>query len=486
MKLANTTNCYTDIVNKGNYIAGKWYYKGSGEHLTVLDKYTGDVMAKLPLATQTQAEEAIQASKTGFEAYKKWSAGKRSNALFKLRDALKEHQEGLAQLIVDESGKPLDYAQGEISRCITTVEIAAMEALRLTGETVPIDFDAGQGKTAFTKPFPIGPILCITPFNFPLNLVLHKVAPALAVGCSVIIKPAPQTPLSTLALCSLVEKLNLPQGTFNVVNCDIPVAEKMVRDDRLPKLSFTGSEKVGWYLKGIAGRKKVTLELGGNAPAIIDESADIEDALKKLIVGTYIYAGQVCISTQRILVHEKIYDDFSKRLIDAIDQINVGNPSEHGTLAGPVIDKGNLNRINDWVNEAVEQGAEVLAGGRVTSETHNIYAPTLLGNTNTNMKVNCAEVFGPVAIIESFKDFDEAIALANDSDYGLQAGVFTNSFENFKKAHEELEVGGVIINNVPGFRIDSMPYGGIKGSGFGREGIKYAMKEMTEERLLVY
>lgn len=486
MELASTTNCYTDLVNKGNYIAGKWYYEGTGDHLSVVDKYTGEEMAKLPLATEAQAEEAIQASERGFEAYKKWSAGDRSGILFKLRDAIKEHQEELARLIVDESGKPLDYAQGEISRCITTVEIAAMEALRFTGETIPIDFGAGEGKTAFTKPFPIGPILCITPFNFPLNLVLHKVAPALAVGCSVLIKPAPQTPLSTLALCSLIEKLNLPEGTFNVVNCDIPVAEKMVRDDRLPKLSFTGSEKVGWYLKSIAGRKKVTLELGGNAPAIIDESADIEDALKKLIVGTYIYAGQVCISTQRILVHEKIYEDFSKRLIDAIDQINVGNPIEHGTLVGPVIDRGNLNRINDWVNEAVGQGAEVLAGGSITSEAHNIYAPTLLSNTNTNMKVNCAEVFGPVAVIETFKDFDQAIALANDSDYGLQAGVFTNSLENFKIAHERLEVGGVIINNVPGFRIDSMPYGGIKGSGFGREGIKYAMAEMVEERLLVY
>ena len=486
MELANTTNCYTDLLNKGNYIDGKWHYEGTGDHLTVMDKYTGDEMAKLPLITDAQAEEAIQASVRGFETYKKWSAGQRSDVLFKLRAAIREHQDELAQLIVDESGKPLDYAHSEISRCITTVEIAAMEALQFTGETVPIDFGAGQGKTAFTKPFPIGPILCITPFNFPLNLVLHKVAPALAVGCSVIIKPAPQTPLSTLALCSLIEKLNLPEGTFNVVNCDIPVAEKMVRDDRLPKLSFTGSEKVGWYLKSIAGRKKVTLELGGNAPAIIDESADIEDALKKLVVGTYIYAGQVCISTQRILVHEKIYEDFSRRLIDAIDQINVGNPSEHGTLVGPVIDRGNLNRINDWVNEAVQQGAEVLTGGSITSEEHNIYAPTLLGNTNTNMKVNCAEVFGPVAIMESFKDFDEALVLANNSDYGLQAGVFTNSFENFKKAHEELEVGGVIINNVPGFRIDSMPYGGIKGSGFGREGIKYAMKEMTEERLLVY
>ena len=364
--------------------------------------------------------------------------------------------------------------------------MAAAEALTFKGEIIPIDFAAGTGKTAFTKPFPIGVVACVTPFNFPLNLVLHKVAPALAVGCSVVIKPAPQTPLSTIALTSLIETLNLPKGVFNVVNCDIPVAEKMVRDSRVAKLSFTGSEKVGWYLKSIVGRKRVTLELGGNAAVIIDESASLETAAKTTAIGAYLYAGQICISTQRIFVHQNVYKIFTDLLINEIENLKVGDPNDQETLVGPVIDNGHLNRVNDWVNEAVANGATVLTGGEIISEAHNIYAPTLLSNTNTTMKVNCAEVFGPIAIIDSFNDFDEAIALTNDSDYGLQVGVYTDSFVNVKKAHEELEVGGIIVNNIPGFRIDNMPYGGVKGSGFGREGIKYAMQEMTEERLIVY
>jgi len=316
--------------------------------------------------------------------------------------------------------------------------------------------------------------------------VLHKVAPALATGCSVIVKPAPQTPLSTIALATLIEKLNLPKGVFNVVNSDIPVAEKMIRDPRIAKLSFTGSEKVGWYLKSIVGRKRVTLELGGNAAVIIDESANLIEASKTTAIGAYLYAGQICISTQRIFVHNKVYDAFAKLLINDIEKLKVGDPNAVDVLVGPVIDHGHLVRIKDWVNEAVSKGAKILTGGTIISEKHNIYAPTLLSNTNTNMKVNCVEVFGPIAIIQKFSDFDEAITLTNDSDYGLQAGVYTNNFENVRKAHEELEVGGVMINNNPGFRIDNMPYGGVKNSGFGREGIKYAMEEMSEQRLIVY
>ena len=477
---------YLNLIKKGNYIANEWQYNGNGASLTVLDKYTSEEISVLPLATESQMEDAIVASIDGFNVFKKWSAGQRSDILTQLRNLIEEHKDELAQLIVDEAGKPLSYAQGEISRCIATVEIAAAEALVFKGEVIPMDFATGIGKTAFTKPFPIGVVACITPFNFPLNLVLHKVAPALATGCSVIIKPAPQTPLSTIALTSLIEKLELPKGVFNVLNCDIPVAEKMVRDHRIAKLSFTGSEKVGWYLKNIVGRKRVTLELGGNAAVIIDESANLEESAKKTAVGAYLYAGQICISTQRIFVHHKVYNQFQKLLIDAIEALKVGNPSDKDVLVGPVIDNGHLHRVDDWVNEAVSNGAAILTGGNIVNETQNIYAPTLLSNTNTTMKVNCAEVFGPIAIIEKFNDFDEAIALTNDSDYGLQAGVYTNSFENIKKSHEELEVGGVMINNIPGFRIDNMPYGGVKGSGFGREGIKYAMQEMTEERLIVY
>lgn len=477
---------YSNLLQSGNYIAGKWHYNGTGESLTVIDKYSSKQLAILPLATATQMEDAIVASVQGFNTYKIWSAGERSAILTKLRNLIETHKDALAQLIVDEAGKPLSYAQGEISRCIATVEIAAAEALTFKGEIIPMDFAAGTGKTAFTKPFPIGVVACITPFNFPLNLVLHKVAPALATGCSVIIKPAPQTPLSTIALTALIEQLHLPEGVFNVLNCDIPIAEKMVRDSRISKLSFTGSENVGWYLKNIVGRKKVTLELGGNAAVIIDESANLEEAARTTALGAYLYAGQICISTQRIFVHQTIYQVFINLLIKEIEDLKVGDPNDKDTLVGPVIDNGHLNRINDWVNDAVADGAKILTGGKIISRTHNIYAPTLLSHTNTSMKVNCAEAFGPIAIIDSFDDFKEAIALTNDSDYGLQVGVFTDSFVNVKKAHESLEVGGIIINNVPGFRIDNMPYGGVKGSGFGREGIKYAMEEMTEQRLIVY
>lgn len=477
---------YTRLINEGNYIANEWVYEGKGDFLEVLDKYHGNTLANIPLATEAQMEKAIKASIAGFHQYRKWSAGDRSAKLTQLKNLIEAHKEELTQLIVDEAGKPLSYAQGEVSRCIATVEIAAIEALVSKGEIVPIDFAAGTGKTAFTKPYPIGVIACITPFNFPLNLVLHKVAPALAAGCSVIVKPAPQTPLSTLVLTNLIEKLDLPKGVFNVVNCDIPVAEKMVRDDRIAKLSFTGSETVGWYLKSIIGKKKITLELGGNAAVVIDESADLKEAAKKTAVGAYLYAGQICISTQRIFVHKNVYNEFSTLLLKAIESLKIGDPSDEEVSIGPVIDHGHLLRIRDWVEEALEGGAKLLTGGKILSEQHHLFEPTLLSNTDTSMKVNCAEVFGPVAVIQEFEDFDEAITLVNDSDYGLQAGVFTNSFRNVKKAHEELEVGGVIINNIPGFRIDNMPYGGIKNSGFGREGLKYAMQEMTEERLLIY
>ncbi len=351
---------------------------------------------------------------------------------------------------------------------------------------MPIDYGAGEGKTAFTKRFPIGVIACITPFNFPLNLVLHKVAPALAVGCSVIVKPAPQAPLSTLALAGLIEKAGYPAGVFNAVVCGIPAAEKLVTDSRVAMLSFTGSEKVGWYLKQIAGQKKVVLELGGNAAVVVDKTADLATAARAVAKGAYLYAGQVCISTQRIFVVADVYQEFSKLLLAEIHQIPTGDPHDTAVISGPLIDNQHLQRIHSWINEAVAGGANLLAGGKILDERRNLYEPTLLTNTTDKMKVNSEEAFGPVAVIESVPDFGQALQAVNASRYGLQAGVFTNTFAHVKQAHEELEVGGIIINNVPGFRVDSMPYGGIKNSGFGREGIKYTMEEMTEPRLMVY
>ncbi|MEZ4754415.1 MAG: aldehyde dehydrogenase family protein [Bdellovibrionota bacterium] len=444
------------------------------------------MLAKLPLATEQQLEIAINAALSGFKTLSNWSAGKRSSNLHALAALIRRDQDSLAELIVHEAGKPISYAKNEIARCITTVETAASETLRFGGEIVPIDFAAGEGKSAFTKRFPIGPIACITPFNFPLNLVLHKVAPALAVGCTVIIKPAPQAPLSALALASLISELDYPKGAVNVLACDIPTAEKLVTNPSIAMLSFTGSEKVGWHLKNKVGRKKVTLELGGNAAVIIDESAELNKAAKAVAAGAYIYSGQICISTQRIFVVEKVYEQFLTLLLTEIQELKSGDPSDPKVLVGPIIDVTHLNRIETWVKDAISAGAKVLIGGEILSKEHNIFEPTLLTDTTADMKVASEEVFGPVAVIEKVRDFNEAIDRTNDSDFGLQAGVFTNSFEHVKAAHDKLEVGGIMINNIPGFRVDSMPYGGVKGSGYGREGIKYAMEEMTEPRLLVY
>lgn len=469
-----------------NFVNNTWLSEGSGENLSVLDKYTGEEIGKIPHATEAQMEDAIVSANEAFEITKKWSAGKKADMMKLLYAKLEEHKERFVDIIINEGGKPRSYATNEIDRCLTTLRLAYEEATRYGGEIVPMDFDAGAGKTAYTKRFPIGVIACITPFNFPLNLVMHKLAPALAVGCTVVIKPAPQAPMSCLAFAELMQEVGYPAGVINVLVCDIPVAEKLVRDNRVAKLSFTGSDKVGWYLKSICGKKKVTLELGGNASVIVDEGVEVESITDLVAKGAFLYAGQICISTQRIFVHASVYDRFEKALIKSINNLKVGNPQEADILVGPVIDSGHLKRIAAWVEEAKAAGANILTGGKITSEAHNIYAPTLIGNADAKMKVSCEEVFGPVATIEKFETFDEAIAMNNDSKFGLQAGVFTNRLDHFKMAFEELEVGGVMMNNIPGFRIDNMPYGGVKDSGLGKEGLTYAMDEMTEGKLLVY
>ncbi|PCI28146.1 MAG: aldehyde dehydrogenase [SAR324 cluster bacterium] len=477
---------FQQILKKGNFINGQWQPQGTGETLTVVNKYDQSVMAELPLASEEQMEEAIQSAETAFGIMKRWSAEKRAELLFRLQEELEKVQEPLAELIVAEAGKPIGYARSEAQRCVTTIALAATEATRLAGEHVPMDHDAGLGKTAFTKRFPIGPIACISPFNFPLNLALHKVAPALAIGCSVVLKPAPQAPLSCLLLAALAEKVGYPAGAVNVLVTDIPVAEKMVRDERMKMLSFTGSPQVGWYLKSICGQKKVALELGGNAAVIVDETADLKVAAKTIAVGAYLYAGQICISTQRIYVMDSVFDVFQQLLLKEMEAIQTGDPAKAENMVGPIIDKTHLQRIDSWVQEALQQGAELLSGGKILSEKNNLYAPTLLTNTQPNMKVVQEEVFGPVAILEKINTFQEGIDQINDSIFGLQAGVFTNQLSQMKVAHEQLEVAGVMINNVPGFRVDSMPYGGVKASGLGREGARYVMEEMTEPRLLVY
>lgn len=474
------------MYRKANFVANKWLENGSNDFLTVNDKYSGKEIGNIPQASTQQMEEAIVAAIEAFEITRKWTAGKRSEMLKRLHNKLEEQSEKFIQLVIDEGGKPRSYAEAEISRCLTTLQYGSEEARRVSGEVVPIDFNNGEGKTAFTKRFPIGVVACITPFNFPLNLVMHKVAPALATGCTVVIKPAPQAPISCLAFAELLQDVGYPAGVINVLCCDIPVAEKLVKDNRVAKLSFTGSDKVGWYLKSICGKKKVTLELGGNAAVLVDEDAKVDEIVDLIAIGTYLYAGQICISTQRIFVHEKIYHDFESKFVKAIQKLKVGDPNDKDVRVGPVIDAGHLDRISSWVQEAKEAGAKVLYGGNIASKEHNLFQPTLLTNTSTSMKVCSEEVFGPVAILEKVKSFDDGIAAVNDSKYGLQVGVFTNRVDHFKKSFEELEVGGVMMNNIPGFRIDNMPYGGVKDSGLGREGLRYSMDEMTEPRLMVY
>lgn len=471
---------------QANYINGTWHKEGDGKFTTVLDKYHGTELAKLPLATAAQVEEAVAAAFASRPALRHLSAGERSEKLEALARLMEARKEELAKLIVQEAGKPIGYARDEIARSLTTVRTAAAEALRFAGEMTPIDFGKGTGKTAFTKRIPAGVVLAVTPFNFPLNLVLHKVAPAMAVGCPVVLKPAKKTPLSALVLGKMIEEIGWPQGGFSVFVCATSLTEAMVKDDRIAMLSFTGSDAVGWNLKAISGKKKVTLELGGNAAVIVDEGTDLATVAKNVAIGANLYAGQTCISTQRVFVVKPEFEKLRDLLVQEFNALKSGDPADPAVSVGPLIGKGDFERIGTWVDEAVKGGATLLAGGKPVDAERNVFAATLLTGTKRSMKVDCAEVFGPITVIEPVQDFAEGIARVNDSNYGLQAGVFTNSFAHVKQAHEELEVGGVIINGIPGFRIDSMPYGGVKDSGLGREGLRYAMEEMTEPRLMVY
>lgn len=474
------------LFTPANLINGSWSATGDGTFNTVVDKYHGTELAKIPHATEAQMEDAIAAAHASRDVLRKMSAGERSAKLEALAALIAQREVELAELIVKEGGKPIGYARTEIARCVTTVRTAAAEALRFSGEVTPLDFGAGAGKTAFTKRFPIGVIAAITPFNFPLNLVLHKVAPAMAVGCPIVLKPAPQAPLSALALGRMMLEIGWPKDAFHVLMASVAVSEKLVKDERVAMLSFTGSDKVGWHLKNICGKKKLALELGGNASVIVDEGVDLAATAKTVAMGANLYAGQTCISTQRIYVVKSVFAPFRDLLVKEFDALKAGDPSDASVTVGPIIDKTHFERISSWVDEALKGGAQLLSGGKPVDATCNVYAATLLTGTKNTMKVSCAEVFGPVTIIEEVADFNEAIARVNDSTYGLQAGVFTPSIARMKQAHDELEVGGIIMNNVPGFRIDSMPYGGIKDSGLGREGVKYAMEEMSEPRLLVY
>ena len=475
-----------DILQAKSFINNEWVGHSTTNVLNIINKYDQNIIATIPYADASEVQFAISNSVQGSQTISKFSAIERHDLLLKIKEGLFHEREKFINLIVSEAGKPIDYAKAEVERSMMVLQLAAEEALRISGEVVPMDYGAGVGKTAFTKRIPIGPILAISPFNFPLNLAMHKIAPAIASGCSVILKPSPFTPLTALALASLCKRMGLPAGVLNVVVCRNEEAELMLKDDRIKMLSFTGSAEVGWSLKSKAQKKKVVLELGGNAAVIVDRSANLDEAAKAIAFGAYNYSGQVCISVQRIFVDQSIFDQFIEKFKMAVSELKIGSPATEGVTIGPLVNRQHLDLLQTWIDEAKSKGAQVIFGGDIVNLEHHLLAPTLITNTQEDMKIVSEEAFGPVAIIEKVQYFDEVIRVINRSRYGLQAGLFTNQISQMKYAHEHLEVGALIINGVPGFRIDSMPYGGVKDSGLGREGLRYAIEEMTEPRLLVY
>lgn len=454
------------------------------EHeLPVIDPYTNESFALTYKAGKAELDIAIDRAQRVQKEFSDMPVWKRSEILREISDQLEKNIDYHVRILAREAGKPWKYAMGEVKRAIQTFRIASEEAKRLPAEYLSIDWTpAGEGKEGWVKYVPVGIVAGISPFNFPLNLAAHKIAPALAAGCPIILKPASSTPLSTLALAKIIDKTGLPKGAFSVLPMDRESGSQLVTDERLAKLTFTGSPEVGWKMKEKSGKKKITLELGGNAGVIVSKDADLEYAVKRCLVGGFAYSGQVCIHTQRIFVEEEIFEKFAEKFVKATRNLKTGPPLEQDTDITAMIDQENAVRVDEWIQEAKDAGAKILTGG---ARDRTIVEPTVITNTDREMKVCDLEVFGPVVILEPFKDFDTALSMINDSRYGLQAGVFTDSIQRMNKAWRSLEVGGIIINDVPTFRVDHMPYGGVKDSGLGREGVKYSIMEMMEPRLLV-
>ncbi len=451
--------------------------------LVVTDKFTQQPAANVALADAQTIDTAIQAADRAAEPMARLKAYQRKDVLIHCVSRFTDRFDELAHALCIEAGKPIKDARGEVTRLIDTFVIAAEESTRILGEVLPMDISARAADySGLWKPFPIGPCSFISPFNFPLNLVAHKVAPAIAVGCPFILKPASLTPIGALIIGEILAETDLPEGAFSILPCRRDGADLFTTDARLKLLSFTGSQDVGWDLKNRAGKKKVVLELGGNAACIIDHDADVRDAVNRNIIGAFYQSGQSCISVQRIIVHQSIYNEFRDQFTSAAAELKAGDPKDESTFIGPIISDKEADRIESWINQAVENGANLLTGG---TRNDNVINATVLENVPHNLPLSCAEAFGPVVTLEPFDTFDEALNLVNASDFGLQAGVFTNNIQKAQHAFSTLDVGGVIINDVPSFRVDHMPYGGVKESGLGREGIRWAIQDMTEPRLLL-
>lgn len=465
----------------GNWLAGEVSTEGRVSALR--SPYDGHVLSEIVLATEQVLSRALEAATLAQPAMAALTRAERAGILERVAALITEHAEELAGLIRDEMGKPIRYARAEVGRAVDTFRASADAARHLAGAEIPLDAASpGRGRLGMVRRFPVGPIAAITPFNFPLNLVAHKLGPAIAAGCATVLKPASQTPLSALRLAELCGVAGLPKGALSVIACDRKVGELLVTDDRLKALSFTGSAEVGWGMKARAGRKKVVLELGGNAAAIVLPDADLEQAAAKVATGGFYQAGQSCISVQRVLVHEAAYARFRDALTEQTKATPYGDPSDESVVSGPLIDVGNAERVASWVAEAEAAGARALVRGR---RDGCLLAPTLLEGAPRGSRVVAEEVFGPVIALDRFASLDEALSIADETRFGLQAGIFTNDLSAVLEAWERLEVGAVIHNDVPAFRVDLMPYGGVRDSGLGREGPAYAAEELTEPRLLV-
>ncbi len=469
------------VATRGFFVDGKWIEEG--DPVEVRAPYDGSVIARVFQGTREHAEAAIAASVKAFGTTRRLPAFERQRVLRRVAQAITERKEEFVRTLAQEAGKPIKAARSEVERAIFTFTVAAEESTRIYGEYLPLDWqEFTAGRWGIVRRFPLGPLAGITPFNFPLNLVAHKVAPAIAAGCSMVVKPAPQTPLSALLLAEAVQQAGWPDGALNVLPLSNEDAGLLVSDERIKLISFTGSAAVGWEIKKRAGKKKVILELGGNAGVIVHSDADLAYAADRCVAGGFAYAGQTCISVQRILVERSVHGKFTELLLAGVKRLRTGDPLEETTDLGPLIRESDARRASEWVQEAVRGGASLLCGGQ---RKGSILEPAVLAGTRAEMRVNCQEVFAPVVTVEPYDDFKEAVRQVNNSPYGLQAGVFTRDAKLLFHAYEELEVGSVIAGDVPTFRIDHMPYGGIKDSGLGREGLRYAIEEMTEPKLLV-
>ena len=471
----------TPVSTQGFLLDGKWIEEGTV--VEVRAPYDGTVIGQVFQGGREHAEAAIAASVKAFGTTRRLPAFERQRVLRRVAQAIAERKPEFARTLPQEAGKPIKAARTEVERAIFTFTVAAEESTRIYGEYLPLDWqEYTAGRWGIVRRFPLGPIAGITPFNFPLNLVAHKVAPAIAAGCTMVLKPAPQTPLSALLMAEAVQQAGWPDGALNVLPLSNEDAGLLVTDDRLKMISFTGSAAVGWQIKKNAGKKKVILELGGNAAVLVHSDADLAYAAERCAAGGFVYAGQTCISVQRILVERSVYAKFTDLLLAGVKKLKVGDPLDESTDLGPLIRESDAVRASDWVQEAVRGGARLLCGGQ---RRGSMLEPTVLTGTRPEMKVNCQEIFAPVVTVEPYDTFGDAIRQVNNSPYGLQTGLFTRDAKLIFNAYDELEVGGLIAGDVPAFRIDHMPYGGIKDSGLGREGLRYAIEEMTEPKLLV-